>query len=118
MRVEGLDCFNQKPSSIVTSVFFITNRPLGAQFILDECIALISLFNLRATCHRHHGPQVLSSASRTFRHSGTGEAFKTTFEVFPRVGPDNSLEGLTERSVGLIAHRPGNVDELFVALFK
>src|SRR5258708_35913578 len=36
MRVEGLDCFNQKPSSIVTSVFFITNRPLGAQFILDE----------------------------------------------------------------------------------
>jgi len=38
------------------------------------------------------------------------EAFKTTFEVFPRVGPDNSLEGLTERSVGLIAHRPGNVD--------
>jgi hypothetical protein len=41
MRVEGLDCFNQKPSSIVTSVFFITNRPLGAQFILDECIGLI-----------------------------------------------------------------------------
>jgi hypothetical protein len=35
MRVGGLDCFNQKPSSIVTSVFFITNRPLGAQFILD-----------------------------------------------------------------------------------
>ena len=42
MRVEGLDCFNQKPSSIVTSVFFITNRPLGAQFILDECIALLA----------------------------------------------------------------------------
>ena len=62
--------------------------------------------------------QVLSSASRTLSHSGTAEAFKTTFEVFPRVGPDNSLEGLTERSVGLIAHRPGNVDELFVALFK
>jgi hypothetical protein len=40
MRVGGLDCFNQKPSSIVTSVFFITNRPLGAQFILDECIGL------------------------------------------------------------------------------
>ncbi len=62
--------------------------------------------------------QVLSSASRTLSHSGTAEAFKTTFEVFPRVGPDNPLEGLTERSVGLIAHRPGNVDELFVALFK
>src|ERR1700688_2427223 len=25
-------------------------------------------------------------------------AFKTTFEVFTRAGPDNSLEGLTERS--------------------
>jgi hypothetical protein len=36
MRVEELDCFNQKPSSIVTSVFFITNRLLGAQIILDE----------------------------------------------------------------------------------
>src|SRR5882724_411592 len=41
MRVEGLDCFNQKPCWIVTSGFFITNRPLGAQFILDECIGLI-----------------------------------------------------------------------------
>jgi hypothetical protein len=46
------------------------------------------------------------------------EAFRTTFEVIPRVGPDNSLERLTERSVGRIAHRPGDVDELFVALFK
>jgi hypothetical protein len=58
------------------------------------------------------------AASRILSHSGTADAFKTTFEVFPRVGPDNSLEGLTERSVGLIAHRPGNVDELFVAPFK
>ena len=48
MTVEGLDCFNQKPSSIVTSVFFITNRPLGAQFILDECIALWVLKNSSA----------------------------------------------------------------------
>src|SRR5579862_7988132 len=56
-------------------------------------------------------PTVVSStipASRTLSHSGTAEAFKTTFEVFPWVGPDNSPEGLTERSVGLIAHRPGN----------
>ena len=49
--------------------------------------------------------QVLSSASKTISHSGTAEAFKTTFEVFPRVGPDNSLERLTERSVGLITQR-------------
>ena len=32
-----LDCFNQKPSSIVTNFFFITDRPSGAQIILDEC---------------------------------------------------------------------------------
>jgi hypothetical protein len=37
-----VDCFIQKPSSIVTSVFFITNRPLYAQIILDECIALLA----------------------------------------------------------------------------
>jgi hypothetical protein len=42
VRIEVVDCFIQKPSSIVTSVFFITNRPLYAQIILDECIALIA----------------------------------------------------------------------------
>src|SRR3977135_2198915 len=30
----------------------------------------------------------------------------TTFEVFTRVSPDNSLERLTERSVGLVTDRP------------
>ena len=40
--------------------------------------------------------------------------FKTTFEVFTRVSPDNSLERLTERSVGLVTDRPSNVYELFV----
>ncbi len=43
-------------------------------------------------------------------------AFKTTFEVFTRVGPDNSLERLTERSVRLVTDRPSNVYELFVTL--
>lgn len=38
VRIEVLDCFIQKPSSIVTSVFFITNRPLYAQIILGESI--------------------------------------------------------------------------------
>ena len=41
VRIEVVDCFVQKPSSIVTSVFFITNRPLYAQIILDECIGLL-----------------------------------------------------------------------------
>jgi hypothetical protein len=43
---------------------------------------------------------------------------KNTFDVFTRVGPDNSLERLTERSIGLITDQPSNVDELFVTLFK
>jgi hypothetical protein len=43
-------------------------------------------------------------------------AFKTTFEVFTRVGPDNSLERLTERSVGLVTDQPSDVYELSVTL--
>jgi hypothetical protein len=57
-------------------------------------------------------------ASKTLRHSGMSLVFKTTFEVFTRAGPDNSLERLTERSVGLVADRPGNVYELLVTLFE
>ena len=56
------------------------------------------------------------SASKIFRHSGITVAFKTTFEVFTRIGPDNSLERLTERSVGLVTDRPSDVYELFVTL--
>ncbi len=59
-----------------------------------------------------------SSASKIFRHSGITVAFKTTFEVFTRAGPDNSLERLTERSVGLVTDRPSDVYELFVTLFE
>jgi len=47
-------------------------------------------------------PKSESSASKIFRDSGMTVAFKTTFDVFTRVGPDNSLERLTERSVGLV----------------
>ena len=43
---------------------------------------------------------------------------KTTFEVFTRVGSNNSLERLTERSVGLVTDLPSDVDELFVTLFE
>jgi hypothetical protein len=56
--------------------------------------------------------------SKIFRHSGITVAFKTTFEVFTRVSPDNSLERLTERSVGLVTDRPSDVYELFVTLFE
>jgi hypothetical protein len=57
-----------------------------------------------------------SSASQIFRYSGITLVSKTTFEVFTRAGPDNSLERLTERSVGLVTDRPSNVYELFVTL--
>ena len=42
----------------------------------------------------------------------------TTFEVFTRASPNNSLERLTERSVGLVTDRPSNVYELLVTLFE
>jgi hypothetical protein len=54
--------------------------------------------------------------SKILRHSGITVACKTTFEVFTRVGPDNSLERLTERSVGLVTDQPGDIYELFVTL--
>ncbi len=59
-----------------------------------------------------------SSASKIFRDSGMTVAFKTTFEVFTRVGPDNSLERLTERSVGLVTDQSSDFWELFVTPFK
>jgi hypothetical protein len=72
---------------------------------------------------RHPGtkapsPKSESSASKIFRRSGITVAFKTTFEVFTRVGPDNSLECLTERSVGLVTDQPSDVYELFVTLLE
>jgi hypothetical protein len=60
----------------------------------------------------------VSSTSRIFRHSGMTLVFRTTFEVCPRAGTDNSLERLTERRVGLVTDRPSNVYELFVTLFE
>jgi hypothetical protein len=57
-------------------------------------------------------PKSESSASKIFRHSGITVAFKTTFEVFTRVGPDNSLERPTERSVGLVTDRPSDSADL------
>jgi hypothetical protein len=63
-------------------------------------------------------PKSESSVSKSFRRSGIAVAFKAAFEIFTRVGPNNSFERLTERSVGLVTDRPSNVYELFVTLFK
>ncbi len=51
------------------------------------------------------------------RHSDMASVLMTTFEIFTRVSPNNSLERLTERSVRLITDQPSNVDELCVTLF-
>jgi hypothetical protein len=86
---------------------------------VHERIGLISLFDLRTRCDRRHSRLTSeSSASRIFRPPGMTVAFKTTFKVFTRVGPDNALERLTERSVGLVTDRPSNVNELLVTLFE
>src|ERR1700681_4616549 len=63
-------------------------------------------------------PKSESSASKIFRHSGITVAFKTTFEIFTRAGPDNPLERLTERSVGFVTDQPSDVYELFVTLLE
>jgi hypothetical protein len=52
------------------------------------------------------------------RESGVTRLCKTTFEVFTRVGPDNSLERLTERSIGIVTHQPSNIYELLVTLLE
>jgi hypothetical protein len=68
---------------------------------------------------RFHGtppPQSESFASKIFRHFPMTLAFKTTFEVFTRVSPNNSLERLTECSVGLVTDQASNVHVLFVTL--
>jgi hypothetical protein len=63
-------------------------------------------------------PQRLLSGLIVVRHCGMTVYLKTTFEVFPRVGPDDSFERFTERSVGLVTDQTGNVYELFVTLFE
>jgi hypothetical protein len=44
------------------------------------------------------------------RHSDMASVLITTFEIFTRVSPNNSLERLTERSVGLVTDQPSDVD--------
>jgi hypothetical protein len=72
----------------------------------------------RRPCPRSIAPKSESSASKSFRHSAIPAASKTTFDVFTSIGPDNSLERLTERSVRLVTDQPSDIYELFVTLFE
>lgn len=58
------------------------------------------------------------SLQKPFAIPGMTVAFKTTFEVFTRVGPDNSLERLTECGVGLVTDQSSDFWELLVTPFK
>ena len=59
-----------------------------------------------------------SSASQIFRHSGITLVSQSKFEVLTRAGPDDSLERLTERSVGFVTNRPSDIYELLVTLVE
>src|SRR6185437_7914738 len=74
--------------------------------------------DLRISDEKRVSGTYASSASQIFRPSGVPLVYKTAFEVFPRISPDNSLERLTERSVGLVTDRPSNIDELLVTLLQ
>src|SRR5579862_3667121 len=66
----------------------------GPVLVLDECFGPISLFNLRATCHRHHGPQVLSSASRTPAIPARLRRSKPRLRYSPGLAPTTRLKAL------------------------
>jgi hypothetical protein len=53
---------------------------------------------------------------KNLRHSDMAPVLITTFEIFTRVSPNNSLERPTERSVRLVTNQPSDVYELFVTL--
>jgi len=77
-------------------------------------------FHWKNTLPWHLGPtaKVRILPFKNLPPSGITVAFKTTFEVFTRVDSDNSLERLTEGSVGLVTDQPSNVYELLVTLFE
>src|SRR6185437_14572471 len=66
----------------------------------------------------HCRMSILRQTTWEFKAAASRRSSDTMFEIFPRVGPDNSLERLTERSVGLITDQPGDVDELLVPLLE
>ena len=93
---------------------------LGPWPSVPKCEAPGASISVEEHTSMHLRPAAMSesSVSKSFRRSGIAVAFKAAFEIFTRVGPNNSFERLTERSVGLVTDRPSNVYELFVTLFK
>ena len=89
-------------------------------FLFPDARRLEHRSHWKNTLQWHPGPatKVRIPASKSFRHSGITAAFKTTFDVFTSVGPDNTFERLTERSVGLVADQPSDIYELLVTLLE
>ncbi len=105
-KLEGRGLRGRRASLLTAWAFSGTDRGL-----------LRSGLGLWSPPSKHEAPgHSEASASKIFRHPGMTVAFKTAFYVFTRVGPDNSLERLTEGSAGLVTDRPSDVDELVVAL--
>jgi len=105
---EGLPTIRKFARSVNTRAFTGTDRGLLR--------SVLGPWSPVPKCEAPGAPKSESSASKIFRHSDITLIFKATFEVFTRAGPDNSLERLTERSVGLVTDRPSDVYELFVTL--
>ena len=105
-------------SALLPGVILVCFDWFGCVVSFPRCEAFGAPVSLEEHCQGTQAPppKSESSASKTFRHSGMTVAFKTTFEVFPRVGSYNSFERLTERGVRLVTDRPSDVYELFVTL--
>jgi hypothetical protein len=99
VRIEVVDCFIQKPSSIVTSVFFITNRPLYAQIILDECITLLDSIEDHAEADRRTLADL--PLEKTVQMSGTASSlYQVTITSEPRSALLRLCRKLRKRTSG------------------
>jgi hypothetical protein len=89
---------------VVRKIMKTANRKTGRPISFDKNVALEAAMRLFLGTRLKNLP--------LFRHDPVLQ--KPRFDVFTRVGPDNSLECLAERSVGLVTDRPSDVYELFV----
>jgi len=97
-----------------TAVSPLPSRRAPRRFGINTDPAALASVLLEQSAFRgpiHPPLQVSSSIPALPRPSNTA------FEVFTRVGADNSLERLTEGSVGLVTDGASDVYELFVTLF-
>jgi hypothetical protein len=107
--VEREDQLSDKPT--IQSCGFVSN--FGEQFGINTDPAGLASVLLEQSAFRMHPPLQVSSAIPALPWPSN-----TTFEVFTRASPYNSLERLTERSVGLVTDQPSDVYELFVTLLE